>query len=95
MGFAAGENIDPECRFPSMFEPIHGSVPKYTGQRRVNQIGSIEAVGMMLDPLGEHAAADAVGMAIGDVLQRTGTHSRHRRNPHHRRVGCAIADRIR
>jgi isocitrate/isopropylmalate dehydrogenase len=68
MGFAAGGNIDPERRYPSMFEPIHGSAPKYTGQKRVNPIASIEAVRMMLDHLGEHAAADAVGTAVSTVL---------------------------
>jgi len=68
MGFAAGGNIDPERRFPSMFEPIHGSAPKYTGQKRVNPIASIEAVRMMLDHLGENAAADGIGAAVGSVL---------------------------
>ena len=68
MGLAAGGNIDPERRYPSMFEPIHGSAPKYTGQGRVNPIASIEAVRMMLDHLGEHEAADSVGMAISTVL---------------------------
>jgi tartrate dehydrogenase/decarboxylase/D-malate dehydrogenase len=51
-----------------MFEPIHGSAPKYTGMGRVNPIASIEAVRMMLDHLGESEAADAVGKAIADVL---------------------------
>jgi tartrate dehydrogenase/decarboxylase/D-malate dehydrogenase len=68
MGLAAGGNIDPERRYPSMFEPIHGSAPKYAGQNRVNPIASIEAVRMMLDHLGEHQAADSVGRAISDVL---------------------------
>ena len=68
MGLAAGGNIDPERRFPSMFEPIHGSAPKYTGQGRVNPIASIEAARMLLDHLGEHEAADSVGRAISEVL---------------------------
>jgi isocitrate/isopropylmalate dehydrogenase len=68
MGLAAGGNIDPERRYPSMFEPIHGSAPKYTGQERVNPVASIEAARMMLDHLGETEAADAVGSAIADVL---------------------------
>ncbi len=41
MGLAAGGNINPERAFPSMFEPIHGSAPKYTGQGRVNPVASI------------------------------------------------------
>jgi tartrate dehydrogenase/decarboxylase/D-malate dehydrogenase len=68
MGFAAGGNIDPERRYPSMFEPIHGSAPKYTGQKRVNPIASIEAMRMLLDHLGETGAAAAIGDAVGAVL---------------------------
>ena len=96
MGFAAGGNIDPEHRFPSMFEPIHGSAPKYTGQRRVNPIASIEAVRMMLDHLGEHDAADAVGAAIADVLAEgeVGTRDMGGTNSTDE-VGAAIAERIR
>ena len=95
-GFAAGGNIDPEHRFPSMFEPIHGSAPKYTGQRRVNPIASIEAVRMMLDHLGEHDAANAVGAAITDVLAEgdVGTRDMGGTNTTDE-VGAAIADRIR
>jgi tartrate dehydrogenase len=68
MGFAAGGNIDPERRFPSMFEPIHGSAPKYTGQKRVNPIASIEAVRMLLEHLGEQAAGEAIAGAVKAVL---------------------------
>ncbi len=68
MGLAAGGNIDPERRYPSMFEPIHGSAPKYTGQERVNPIASIEAARMLLDHLGESDAANAIGRAVAEVL---------------------------
>ena len=68
MGLAAGGNIDPERRYPSMFEPIHGSAPKYEGQERVNPIASIEAVRMLLDHFGEGDAADAIGTAVAEVL---------------------------
>jgi isocitrate/isopropylmalate dehydrogenase len=68
MGFAAGGNINPERTFPSMFEPIHGSAPKYTGQGRVNPIASIEATRMMLDHLGETGAAVAIEQAVADTL---------------------------
>jgi len=69
MGFAAGGNIDPERRYPSMFEPIHGSAPKYTGQKRVNPIATIEAVRMMLEHVGETEAAGAVGRAVAGTLE--------------------------
>lgn len=68
MGFAAGGNINPERTYPSMFEPIHGSAPKYTGQGRVNPIASIEAMRMMLEHLGEENAASGVGEAVAAVL---------------------------
>jgi tartrate dehydrogenase/decarboxylase/D-malate dehydrogenase len=68
MGFAAGGNINPERVYPSMFEPIHGSAPKYTGQGVINPIASIEAMRMMLDHLGEPGAAIAIGQAVAAVL---------------------------
>ncbi|MFV1960614.1 MAG: isocitrate/isopropylmalate dehydrogenase family protein [Acidimicrobiia bacterium] len=68
MGFAAGGNINPEGDYPSMFEPIHGSAPKYTGQRVVNPIATIEAVRMMLDNLGESEAADHIEASIASTL---------------------------
>jgi len=68
MGFAAGGNVNPEKTFPSMFEPIHGSAPKYTGKRIVNPIASIEAVRMMLEHLGETEAAAQVQGAIVTTL---------------------------
>jgi tartrate dehydrogenase/decarboxylase/D-malate dehydrogenase len=70
MGFAAGGNIDPERRFPSMFEPIHGSAPKYTGQKRVNPIASIEAMRMLIEHLGEQQAGDAIGRAVVALLTK-------------------------
>jgi tartrate dehydrogenase len=68
MGFAAGGNVNPEGTYPSMFEPIHGSAPKYTGKRVVNPIATIEAVRMMLEHLGETEAAAHVQDAIATTL---------------------------
>lgn len=68
LGFAAGGNINPERAFPSMFEPIHGSAPKYAGQNKVNPIAAIEAVRMMLEHLGELEAAAGVRSAIAATL---------------------------
>jgi tartrate dehydrogenase/decarboxylase/D-malate dehydrogenase len=69
MGFAAGGNVNPEGDYPSMFEPIHGSAPKYTGLSIVNPIATIEAVRMMLDNLGETDAANHIEAAIGSTLK--------------------------
>jgi len=68
MGFAGGGNVNPERTYPSMFEPIHGSAPKYTGKRIVNPIASIEAIRMMLEHLGEKEAADNVQQAVASTL---------------------------
>ncbi len=68
MGVAAGGNINPEG--VSMFEPIGGSAPKYTGMGVINPIAAIAAGAMMLDTLGESQAAQDVEDAIMKV---TGT----------------------
>jgi tartrate dehydrogenase len=69
MGFAAGANINPDKIYPSMFEPIHGSAPKYTGKAVVNPIASIESIRLMLEHLGETQAGQDIENAITEVLQ--------------------------
>ena len=66
LGVAAGGNINPEG--VSMFEPIHGSAPKYTGKNVICPIATISAGGMMLDTLGETEAALCVEQAICKAL---------------------------
>jgi 3-isopropylmalate dehydrogenase len=65
MGIAAGGNINPEG--VSMFEPIGGSAPKYTGMNVINPLAAIGALQMLLDTLGETKAADLVDKAIAYV----------------------------
>jgi len=65
MGIAAGGNINPNG--VSMFEPIGGSAPKYTGQNVINPLAAIGALQMMLETLGEDKAADLVDQAIAYV----------------------------
>ena len=62
MGIAAGGNINPEG--VSMFEPIGGSAPKYTGQGVINPLAAICAMQMMLQTLGEEAAAARIEEAV-------------------------------
>ncbi len=62
MGIAAGGNINPEG--VSMFEPIGGSAPKYTGKGVINPLAAICAVQMMLSTLGEEKAAEATEKAV-------------------------------
>ena len=68
MGIAAGGNLNPQG--VSMFEPIGGSAPKYTGKGVINPLAAICAGGMMLDALGESKAAEQLERA---VMQVTGT----------------------
>jgi 3-isopropylmalate dehydrogenase len=65
MGIAAGGNINPEG--VSMFEPIGGSAPKYTGKNIINPLAAIAAAQMMLDHLGEDKAAAAMETGIKTV----------------------------
>ena len=67
MGIAAGGNLNPEG--VSMFEPIGGSAPKYTGQNVINPLAAICAGGMMLDVLGEEKAANAIEQAVMTVTK--------------------------
>lgn len=62
LGLAPGGNINPNGT--SMFEPIHGSAPKYKGQNKVNPIATIWAGAMLIEQLGEKEAADAIVSAI-------------------------------
>ncbi len=66
LGIAAGGNINPEGT--SMFEPMGGSAPKYTGQNVINPLAAINAGGMMLDFLGETKAGAAIENAVIQVI---------------------------
>jgi 3-isopropylmalate dehydrogenase len=65
MGIAAGGNLNPEG--VSMFEPIGGSAPKYTGMNIINPLAAVSSGAMMLDTLGETAAAKAIEDAVMNV----------------------------
>ncbi|RDI62840.1 tartrate dehydrogenase [Nocardia pseudobrasiliensis] len=70
IGIAPSANINPERRFPSLFEPVHGSAPDIAGRGIANPVGQIWAGAMMLDHLGRADAAAAVLAAIEIVLAR-------------------------
>ncbi len=69
IGIAPSANLNPEGKFPSLFEPVHGSAPDIAGQFVANPIGQIWCGAMMLEFLGHKAAHDAVLGAIETVLQ--------------------------
>jgi len=68
IGIAPSANLNPERRFPSMFEPVHGSAPDIAGRNIANPIGQIWSGALMLEHLGQKAAADAILKAIERVL---------------------------
>ncbi|MBZ5578198.1 MAG: tartrate dehydrogenase [Acidobacteriia bacterium] len=68
MGLAASANLDPQRRFPSMFEPVHGSAPDIAGKGVVNPLAAILTAAMMLEHLEMGAAARAVEAAVAAVL---------------------------
>ena len=68
IGIAPAANINPERRFPSLFEPVHGSAPDIAGHGIANPVGQIWAAAMMLDHLGEAEAAAGIVRAIERVL---------------------------
>src|SRR5262249_29169722 len=68
MGLAPSANLDPLRRYPSMFEPVHGSAPDIAGRGIVNPLATILSVALMLDHLELTAAAREVEQAVAAVL---------------------------
>ena len=69
MGMAPSGNIDPERRFPSMFEPVHGTAPDIVGTGKANPLAAIMSGSMMLRHLGEDEAADSVDNAALKIVE--------------------------
>ena len=69
IGIAPSANLNPERRFPSLFEPVHGSAPDIYGKNIANPIAMIWSAAMMLDFLGRRDAHDAILRAIEQVLR--------------------------
>ena len=92
LGLGPTANLDPERRFPSMFEPIHGSAFDITGKGIANPIASFWSAALMLEHLGEADAAARLMTAIertlaaGDVLTPRPRRRRHHRRGHRARV---------
>ncbi|CNG44423.1 isocitrate/isopropylmalate dehydrogenase [Mycobacterium tuberculosis] len=90
IGLAASGNINPDRTAPSMFEPVHGSAPDIAGQGKADPTATILSVAMLLDHLGEGAAARRVEQAVSDDLaERAGFGARSTSQ-----IGDAIAKRV-
>lgn len=88
IGLAASGNINPEGRFPSMFEPVHGSAPDIAGKQLADPTAAILSVALLLDHLGLADAAARVNAAVTrDIVARSGADSAPRRTA---AVGDAI-----
>ncbi len=72
IGLAASANLDPTRKYPSMFEPVHGSAPDIAGRGVVNPMAQILSAGMMLEHLGMEEAARLVERAVAAVLKDGG-----------------------
>ena len=72
IGIAPSANLNPDRRFPSLFEPVHGSAPDIAGRGIANPIGQIWSGALMLDFLGHRQAHDAILAAIEAVLDPAG-----------------------
>ncbi|OZI43353.1 tartrate dehydrogenase [Bordetella genomosp. 4] len=75
LGIAPTGNIDPERRYPSMFEPIHGSAFDIMGKGLANPIGTFWSVVMLLEHIGEHQAAKRVMQAVEHVTANPALHT--------------------
>jgi tartrate dehydrogenase/decarboxylase/D-malate dehydrogenase len=95
IGIAPSGNINPEGKFPSLFEPVHGSAPDIAGKGIANPVGQIWSAAMMLDHLGEPDAAADIVRAIEEVLAKQAYRTRDLGGPADT-VACgkAIADAI-
>ncbi len=92
MGIAAGGNINPEG--VSMFEPIGGSAPKYTGLHKINPLAAIEAGRMMLDELGEDNAAKAIAKGVAYACTKMKSQSAGKMGYTTEEVGDLVAGAI-
>jgi tartrate dehydrogenase/decarboxylase/D-malate dehydrogenase len=76
IGIAPSANMNPEKKFPSLFEPVHGSAPDIAGKGIANPVGQIWTAAMMLEHLGESEAAQAIEKAVEKSLSDPATRTR-------------------
>ena len=76
IGLAASGNINPTGKFPSMFEPVHGSAPDIAGKSLADPTATVMSIAMLLSHLGEHQAANDVEAAVAADLVARGDSKR-------------------
>jgi 3-isopropylmalate dehydrogenase len=86
IGLAASGNINPEGQFPSMFEPVHGSAPDIAGKNLADPTATVLSIALMLDHLGQDAAARDIEHAVSADLAQRGDQKRSTSQ-----IGAALA----
>ncbi|MGE4611847.1 MAG: tartrate dehydrogenase [Paracoccaceae bacterium] len=95
IGIAPSGNINPEGKYPSLFEPVHGSAPDIAGKGIANPVGQIWAAAMMLDHLGAKEASQSIVTAIEQVLSEQALRTPDLGGPADTKTcGTAIADAV-
>ena len=94
MGIAAGGNINPEPGGTSMYEPIGGSAPKYTGMNVINPLAAVGALAMLLQNSGQKKAGDRVENAIKQVTPKLESLSAGRMGHSTSEVGDLLVDAL-
>ena len=98
IGLASSANLNPDRTSPSMFEPVHGSAPDIAGQKKANPLAAILSAALMLDHLGEAAAAERVRIACSTVAAELAVASTDPTGGPHPattpEIGDAVVDRL-
>ncbi len=94
MGLAASGNLDPERRYPSMFEPVHGSAPDIAGRGWANPVAAVLSGAMCLDHLGESEAARSLEQAAASVIPELGSMGGPSMGMTTDQIGDLIAERV-
>ncbi|MGH8601112.1 MAG: isocitrate/isopropylmalate family dehydrogenase, partial [Burkholderiales bacterium] len=94
IGIAPSANLNPERKYPSLFEPVHGSAPDIAGKNIANPVGQIWSGALMLEHLGHPDAAAAIVQAIETVLTEGPRTPDLGGNATTQTVGAAIASAV-
>lgn len=92
IGLATSGNLDPTRNAPSMFEPVHGSAPDIAGQNLADPTAAVLALGLLLDHLGESAAAGRIDRAVAEWLAERGRNANGEVGYSTDRVGDRLAE---